>query len=665
MRPTSSKSLLTAATLLLLALAVGAPTAGAQDSWHHKRPSRHRVYRPLHRDRVPNLALRLSGAPGSVMTGQQVTYSATIVNTGHRTVRNAGFRDQIPNQAAWVSTNATQGSCNGNQAIVCNLGSLARGGSATVTIVVTANQPGTMTDQGWVSDHPPRGWYHEHHVSTQVQGSSASLGLTLNGPGSADQGQNVTYTATVTNSGNAAAPNAAFQDLLPGKATYVSASPSQGSCTGNPDVICNLGSIGAGGSATVTIVVTASKPGWMTDRGWVSANPPGNWQHQRVVHTFVHEVSANVDLKLAGSPGTVDQGQNVTYTATVTDNGNGAAPSVAFQDLLPGKATFVSSSASQGSCSGTTTVLCDLGSLNAGASATVTIVVTASQPGWMTDRGWVSANPPGNWQHQRVVSTYVRQAAPNPSLSLSGSPGTVDKGSNVTYTATIKNGGNAAAPTVAFQDLLPGKASLVSANASQGSCTGSPIVLCNLGSLAAGATATVTIVVTANAPGPMTDHGWISVNPPGNWQQEKMVFTFVRDVNPALALRLSGSPGSVTTGQPVTYTATVTNTGNGTDANAGFQDQLPAGTSLGTVTTSQGSCSGSPMLLCNLGSLAPGASATITIVVTPSQAGTITDRAWVSTNPPGSWQHEHQVQTVVHAAPVTPTVTTATTTTGH
>jgi len=403
----------------------------------------------------------------------------------------------------------------------------------------------------------------------------------------------------------------------------------------------------------------------MTDNGWVSVNPPGNWQHHRAVTVYVHRVSPNVDLKLTESPANVDTGQQATYTATVSNNGNAAAPMVAFQDLLPAKASLVSTAPSQGSCSGNPMIVCSLGSLNAGASATVTVVVSANQPGWMTDNGWVSVNPPGNWQHHRAVTVYVHRVSPNVDLKLTGTSGTVDPGQQVSYTAIIMNGGNGAAPTVAFQDLLPGKATLVSTSPSQGTCTGDPVVLCSLGSLGAGASATVTIVVTLNQPGWMSDHAWISANPPGNWQQERTANTYVRKVSPQLALRLTGSPGSVTVGQQVTYTATVADTGNGIDANAGFQDLLPANTTLVSATPSQGTCSGNPTLTCNLGSMNPGGSATITIVITADQPGAILDRGWVSTNPPGGWEHEHAVATEVHPASTPTTTTTTVTTTAH
>lgn len=238
----------------------------------------------------------------------------------------------------------------------------------------------------------------------------------------------------------------------------------------------------------------------------------------------------------------------------------------------------------------------------------------------------------------------------------------------MTYTATVSNSGNGPAGAAAFQDLLPGKVTLVSSNASQGSCSGSPVIVCNLGSLNAGASATVTIVATPTQPGKITDRGWVSANPPGNWQHERSVDVYVRDVSPALALRLTGSPGSVSTGQQVTYTATVTNTGNGTDANAGFQDLLPNNTTVVSVTPSQGTCSAGPAVECNLGALDPGGSASIAIVVTADRPGTITDRGWISIDPPGHWDHEQSVTTNVAPAPPTPapgTTTGATTTTTH
>jgi len=66
---------------------------------------------------------------------------------------------------------------------------------------------------------------------------------------------NITYTLTVTNAGPSPAANAIAGDVLPAGTTLVSATPSQGSCTGTSTVGCSLGTLVAGGSATIVLVV--------------------------------------------------------------------------------------------------------------------------------------------------------------------------------------------------------------------------------------------------------------------------------------------------------------------------------------------------------------------------------------------------------------------------
>jgi uncharacterized repeat protein (TIGR01451 family) len=289
--------------------------------------------------------------------------------------------------------------------------------------------------------------------------------------------------------------------------------------------------------------------------------------------------------------------------------------------------------------------------------------VTTTHPGHITDRGWVSTSPPGDWHHQRSATTFVRDVRPDLDFHLVGSPSAVGTGQQVTYTATIGNHGSGPAATVGFQDLISPKTTLVSVSPSVGTCSGNPTIVCNLGALDAGATATVTIVVTTTQSGNATDRGWISTNPPGDWRHERDVTTSVRDLKADLDFHLIGSPSSVNAGQQVTYTATVGNHGSGTTSTAGFQDVIPGKVTLVSVTPSQGSCSGNPTIVCNLGSLAPGATVTVTIVVATTQPGSLIDRGWVSTSPPGDWRHERDVVTDVKAAPPAPTTATTTTTT--
>lgn len=66
----------------------------------------------------------------------------------------------------------------------------------------------------------------------------------------------ITYTITATNNGSGAASNVSVTDVIPPGTAFVSATPSQGNCSGTSTVTCALGTIAGGGSATISLMLT-------------------------------------------------------------------------------------------------------------------------------------------------------------------------------------------------------------------------------------------------------------------------------------------------------------------------------------------------------------------------------------------------------------------------
>jgi uncharacterized repeat protein (TIGR01451 family) len=112
------------------------------------------------------------------------------------------------------------------------------------------------------------------------------------------------------------------------------------------------------------------------------------------------------------------------------------------------------------------------------------------------------------------------------------------------------------------------------------------------------------------------------------------------------------SPDPATVGQPLTYTLTVTNSGPDPSINTSVTDTLPASVSLISVTPSVGSCANTTILTCSLGTLASGATATVTIVVQPTATGVLTNAATVTTggNDPDTSNNSAEASTVVGTA---------------
>jgi uncharacterized repeat protein (TIGR01451 family) len=84
-------------------------------------------------------------------------------------------------------------------------------------------------------------------------------------PGSVTVGDTVTFNLAVSNGGPDAAADVVVTDTLPAQLTFVSATPSAGSCAGTVVVTCNLGTLAPSGSATVTIVARMTQTGPATN----------------------------------------------------------------------------------------------------------------------------------------------------------------------------------------------------------------------------------------------------------------------------------------------------------------------------------------------------------------------------------------------------------------
>ena len=128
---------------------------------------------------------------------------------------------------------------------------------------------------------------------------------------------------------------------------------------------------------------------------------------------------------------------------------------------------------------------------------------------------------------------------------------------------------------------------------------------------------------------------------------------FVHDDRPSadLSVAKSDSPDPVSKGSQLTYTVSVTNNGPAQATTVTLTDVLPVDVRFVSVTSSAGSCTqASGTINCALGNLTNGANVTVTIVVTPRRAGTITNTAQVSsgspdTNPANNTDTEETVVT--------------------
>ena len=196
---------------------------------------------------------------------------------------------------------------------------------------------------------------------------------------------------------------------------------------------------------------------------------------------------------------------------TVGNSGPRAATGVQLTDTLPAGVTFESAVPSQGTCSHTSgTVSCSLGTIaNGGRRDASTIKVRPQNTGSITNTASVASNlnDPTPANNTASATTTVNPAA-DLAVTKTDSPDPIAVGQQLTYAVGVQNLGPSSATGVTLTDTLPAGVTFNSATPTQGSCSQSAgTVTCSLGTIANGATPSVSIKVTPQIHRDDHEHG--------------------------------------------------------------------------------------------------------------------------------------------------------------
>jgi uncharacterized repeat protein (TIGR01451 family) len=170
--------------------------------------------------------------------------------------------------------------------------------------------------------------------------------------------------------------------------------------------------------ATLTLSTSSSTP--IGNHSFIVEAQAGSLTHsQSFSINVVSATSADLSIVKTASPNPGQVGVPLSYRLVATNNGPAAATNVTVTDALPAGVTFVSSSATQGACNGTTTVTCNLGSLAVGASAVATINVTPSAQGQVANTATVTAGESDfdSTNNSSSITTFIQPAAASPSMT--------------------------------------------------------------------------------------------------------------------------------------------------------------------------------------------------------------------------------------------------------
>ncbi len=610
-----------------------------------------------------SLAMTVNNANPGI--GDDITFTLTVRNAGPLDAGGITLRNTLPTGLSFVSSNPSQGNFNSATGI-WNVGAVAASGQATLQLVARVNSVGTLVNTAEItaSNQPDPNSTPGNNIATEddqasvsIAVMSADLSLTKTASNaSPNVGTDVTFTVTVRNAGPNAATGVTVLDRVPTGMTFVSASSTPETPSGNYDSATGIWTVGAlavNGQATLRIIATPVVAGQLTNTAEVATSDqndpnstPGNNVPGEDDQASVIIVAQQSDLSLtkAVDNPTPNRGQTIVFTSTLSNAGPTNATNIQVRDLLPAGLTLQSSNPSVGSYNATNGIW-TLPTLATGSNATLrlTAVVNTVDPATSTAEVIAVDQPdpnsrPGNNDPAEDDQASVTITVPSANLSLTNVPDTAtpNVGDTVRFTVTINNDGPNIATGVAASAILPAGLTFVSATPSQGTFT-SATGRWTVGSINPAANATLNLFARVTTTGAKSVRAEVieadQVDPnstPGNNveaeddQQTAVVTPQVID----LSLAMNVNRPRPLVGQDVTFTLTLANAGPNTATNISVRNMIPNGMTFVSANPSVGAYSAATGLW-TLPSLAASANATLQLVASFDTAQVITNTAEV------------------------------------
>lgn len=297
-----------------------------------------------------DIAVSMTADATFVPIGAEAVFTVTVQNLGPSHATGLAITDALPLGLAYVDSTPSQGSYDAVTG-VWTVGALQANASATLQLRVRVEEAGSRVNTAvkTAGDQPdPNGANNSAAINLTSQPTAdVSVSKTVN-VSSANVGDTVTFTITVGNAGPNDATAVRIVDNLPPGLTYVSSSASTGSF--EPNGVWQLGTLAMNAQATLTIDAIVNDAGTILNQAYKSGQGeddpnPANDSSGATVNGLSADIQVVTTL---ASDTEVQVGGEVRFFVTTTNNGPSPATGVRVRDLLPPGLAYLSSTVTRG-----------------------------------------------------------------------------------------------------------------------------------------------------------------------------------------------------------------------------------------------------------------------------------------------------------------------------
>lgn len=580
---------------------------------------------------------------GEPSPGDTIQYTVLVGNNGTEVARNVVFTDTPGADTSLVVGSVdisgctaclvTRGNDPGDSAVAVNIGDLAPQRSVTIyfNVLVSNTACDEVSNQGWVNgsnfsslrtDDPDTVTPADPTVTTLTI-PAAILNINKTGPEEAVVDTTITYTGTLSNTGNNTAYNVVLTDSLPNDLTFVGSSHTAIYDSQNNTVTWQLGDVPPGASipgwlnahisssvADDTDLVNTFSLTWDDCAGSPAGSTEAQWHTTARTHPLL-------TIDKTGPEHSYPEGV-LNYTIRIEQVGGLTAEEVTLTDTLPVGLSYVSSNP-LGSCvSGVVTW--DLGTLETGGVILVSLTVQVDSD--VPDGTTLTDDAEVTWRdeldfHGPISDSQDTVVHTNPEITITKlGPDSAAGGSTITYTGTLSNVSSSTAYNVVLTDELPAGLTFVSSSHSAVYNPADNTVTWQLGDLPAGTSIPgwLTVYISPSVPEDSVLTNTFSVE----WEDSDShaygpeTATWATVVHESNFEIVKSGPETASPGDTIEYTVQVTNLGTCDEVtNVVVTDLLPY--ALTYVSSNPDGSEQDGTITWSLGSIAVGETIEITI----------------------------------------------------